>query len=570
MTGTRRWMLVVACALLGFPVGMRGQEEGPASGGAPAQAAPETRQNEGGVETLHASTHMVVLDVVVTDRKGHTVLGLSQDDFHLFEDGRPQAVKFFEEHAPVDPALVAKQKAEFAARLPVNTFTSYETFTGDPVTVLLVNKLTSLPFYDIDALRQQIMGVIDGARPEAPFVIYELDTKLRLVQPVTSNRGLLRAAVKQMWQQPYFGQPPAALGVDTGKQVLNLNGAVVLARKKVFTAAMDQIGASFGPAMGRKTLFMFTGGLRCTLSSAVGCEDVTPDLVEYLCGVMDKLEQARISLYRDYPAGPIYGLGCKGAPSNLRDVYDTNAHYYTLYYTPGNGDWNGKYRKFKVTTDDGKLRLSYREGYYGRQENTQAGHGVKVAETVPPDLVAGKVAAATGEAANAQADEAERPPDDATNPMPVIFTVKVEPAAAPGTGPQAVPPSPGDAESEADRTSGYRDYTLHFFVQTAGLRLVRELKAGEDPGQAPYVARLMIAAVSYVHGYATDARTIEVAANFAGRDDPRIANGAITASLTVQVPEKGPRLLHITVRDVFSGQFVRMDIPVEKVVLPAQ
>jgi len=561
-----RW-LGIAVALLALSMAARGQQ-GSSDGvnqGSPMR--PHPLQNEDSVPTLHAGTHLVVLDVVVTDKKGHTVPGLTREDFHIFEDGQPQAVKFFEEHAPVDPVLVAKQKAELAAELPANTFTSYETFTGDPVTVLLVNKLTSLPPYDIQPLRQQILDVIDGARPEAPFVIYQLDTKLRLVQPVTANRNLLLAAVNQMWQQPYFGASPEALGVDAGKAVSDLNTATVLVRKKVFTAAMDQIGASFGPAMGRKTLFMFTGGLRCTLSSAAGCENVTPDLVEYLCGVMDNLEQARLSLHRDYPAGPVYGLGCKGGRSSLRDVYDTNAHYYTFYYTPGNGDWNGKYRKFKVTTDDAKLRLNYREGYYGRQANAQTGHGVKAAEADPLDLVAGKVTAGTSQAVDVPAGEAEKTPE-ATNPMPVIFTVKVEPAAAVGTGPQAMPPSPGNAESEADRRSGYRDYTLHFFVSAAGLRLVRELKAGQDAGQTPYVARLMIAAVSYVHGRAADARTVEVAANFTGPGDPRIAKGAITASLTVQVPEKGLRLLHITVRDVFSGQFVRMDIPVEKIVLP--
>ena len=77
--------------------------------------------------TLHTGTHLVALDVVVTDRKGHTVLGWSrQDAFHISEDGQPQTVKFFEEHAPVDPTLVAKQRAELAVSLPANTFTSYE------------------------------------------------------------------------------------------------------------------------------------------------------------------------------------------------------------------------------------------------------------------------------------------------------------------------------------------------------------------------------------------------------------------------------------------------------------
>ena len=79
--------------------------------------------------TLHTGTHLVLLDVTVTDKKGHTVPGLSKDDFRLFEDNRQQTIKYFEEHAPLDPEEVARNKAALAASLPPNTFTSSEPFT---------------------------------------------------------------------------------------------------------------------------------------------------------------------------------------------------------------------------------------------------------------------------------------------------------------------------------------------------------------------------------------------------------------------------------------------------------
>jgi VWFA-related protein len=562
------WVLCLGVVLLAIPWAGRGQQGSPAGENS---SQSDALQREGGVLTLREGTHLVVLDVVVTDKKGHTVPGLSKDNFKILEDGQPQTARFFEEHAPVDPALVAKQKAELAAELPVNTFTSYEPFTGNPVNVLVLNKLTSLPDYDIEPLRRQMIDVIVHAPQETRFAIYSLDTDLQLVQPVTTNHEALLGAVSQMWQEPVFGVPPLALGVtDVDQSPRNLNAAVVLARRKIFTAAMQQLSASFGPEMGRKTMFAFTGGLRCTMSSAAGCSsDYNPELKTYICGVMDTLEQARISMYRYYPAGQVvYGFGCNASAAPIRNLYDINSHYYTLYYTPTNQDWNGKYRKFTVTSLDKKLRLSYREGYYGREENAEARRGASGAGTVAPELIAGDAAAA--EAAGASAGSTETTPEDLPNPMPVVFTVKVEPAAAPGTGPQATPPSQGSVESEADRLNGYRDYTLHFFVPAAGLRLVRELKAAQDPGKEPYVARLAISAVSYVHGHPVDAKTIDVAADFTGPTDPRIAKGAITASLTVQVPENGPRLLHLTVHDAFSGQMGRLDIPVEKVVLPAQ
>jgi hypothetical protein len=71
---------------------------------------PEAIQKESGVYTLHEGTHLVLMDVTVADKQGHPVAGLTKDDFKLLEDGQPQTIKFFEEHAPVDPAEIARRK----------------------------------------------------------------------------------------------------------------------------------------------------------------------------------------------------------------------------------------------------------------------------------------------------------------------------------------------------------------------------------------------------------------------------------------------------------------------------
>ena len=47
---------------------------------------------------LKTTTRAVVVDVVVTDRSGASVGGLQERDFSVLEDGKKQAVDFFEEH----------------------------------------------------------------------------------------------------------------------------------------------------------------------------------------------------------------------------------------------------------------------------------------------------------------------------------------------------------------------------------------------------------------------------------------------------------------------------------------
>jgi VWFA-related protein len=564
MKHTRR-MSSAAVALLALSLGMRGQQ-GSGAGANEAPQAPEALQRDGSVPTLHAGTHMVVLDVVVTDKRGHTVPGLTQDNFHIFEDGQPQAVKFFEEHAPVDPALVAQQKAELAARLPVNTFTNYEPFTGTPPVLLLLNELLPLPDYDYDPLYQRMLDIVQKAPPETPFVVYELDSQLRVAQLLTTNRELVTSTVKRLWDKVHFpmNERPSS--------------ELVLERRAVFTSAMHQLVATFAATGNRTMIFAFTGGLRCSLSNSPTCANESPSdptkLRGYLCSVMDILEQGRMSIYRYYPDGQIaYGFACDRAKATtLEDVLDTNSHYYTFYYSPMNDAWNGGYRRFKVDLAGKNLHASYRTGYYARPENIAAGHYAAAAGL--PSLLGS--AARDVKATTAPDGSAERGPDGGAaedqakltpNPAPVVFTVQVVPAAAPGTGPQATPPAPGNRESEADRLQGYRDYTLRFLVPAVELRIVRELKPGQTPA---YTARVQIAAVSYIRSEPADAKTSQFTATFDGPNDPRIAKGEITASLTIQVPEKGRRLLHVIVRDVHSGQTGMLDIPVEQIVLPAK
>jgi VWFA-related protein len=509
------------------------------------------------------------LDVVVTDKKGKPVPGLTKEDFQLSEDGQPQAVKFFEEHAPLDSVQIARDKAELAASLPLNTFTSYEPFTNNAVTILMLNELVPLPFYDLQPLHLRMIDVIRSAPPDTPFAIYELDSQLRLIQPITTNRDLLLAATERIWSGEHFSSN------------LSPTAGQVMARRDALTGSIHKLDKTLESIPGRKTLFAFTGGLQCSIVAAGpqgNCADPWPlgrEREDYLCTVMDVLEQGRISIYRYYPGGQVvYGFGCRGANADLRHIFDTSSHYYTLYYTPTNGDWNGKYRKFKIAVGDKSFHLSYRDGYYGRPENASAQHGAAGSlSTADVDSSSTAMTAipALGQSANAGPAMAAIPSrDPAPDPSPIVFTVQITPAASPGTGPQATPPAPGNRESEQLRVQGYRDYSIRFIVPAKGLRLVSKVGPEQSSSAAAYSTWLEIAAVSYIRGNPADARTSRVSANFDSLSDPRIAKSSITANLSIQVPEHGSRLLHLIVRDLVTNQFGWLDVPIEKIVLPGK
>jgi VWFA-related protein len=97
----RSQRLVLATVLIGSTSGL-GARQAPA--GAPAQPPLSTR--------FGASTAGVLVDVVVRDKKG-PVMDLAQDDFTVFEDGKPQQIVSFEKRTvqgqvtPGDTAVAA-------------------------------------------------------------------------------------------------------------------------------------------------------------------------------------------------------------------------------------------------------------------------------------------------------------------------------------------------------------------------------------------------------------------------------------------------------------------------------
>ncbi|MGP8246164.1 MAG: VWA domain-containing protein [Bryobacteraceae bacterium] len=88
-------------ALPGAPPGVPAQ----ASPGSPGQAPAEMRQHDEPA-TFQAHVNLVMVPVVVRDRRGRAVDGLGQQDFQLFDKGKPQAItRFSVEKRPAGGAL---------------------------------------------------------------------------------------------------------------------------------------------------------------------------------------------------------------------------------------------------------------------------------------------------------------------------------------------------------------------------------------------------------------------------------------------------------------------------------
>jgi VWFA-related protein len=155
------------------------------------------------VPTIRVSTHLVLIDVVVTDKYGQPMLGLRAQDFTLEEKGKNQKISFF-----TPPASSGSQPA--APPLPPGTYSNRPEYRAPrgPTTVLLLDAANT-PFQDQSYGRIQMLEFVrDQAQAGQPMAIFALTSELVLLQDFTSDPQILLNALLQY-------QPHESIGAGT-------------------------------------------------------------------------------------------------------------------------------------------------------------------------------------------------------------------------------------------------------------------------------------------------------------------------------------------------------------------
>ena len=193
---SRRFQAVIAFALatVFLAFGMRGQTGSSTPQAAPAASSLASNGTEptSGVATIHARSNLVVVDVVVTDAQKNPIHGLKAPDFTLTEDGKPQAIRNFEEHTSVPPSEI---KVVPAPRMPAGLFSNRtDAVANGPVNVLLIDYLNT-PFISQASAKRQLLDYLDKAPAGTRIAIFGLATRLYMLQGFTSDRAVLKAAL---------------------------------------------------------------------------------------------------------------------------------------------------------------------------------------------------------------------------------------------------------------------------------------------------------------------------------------------------------------------------------------
>jgi len=143
--------------------------------------------------TIHSVTRRVVVDVVVTGPNGKPGTGLTQQDFTVLEDRKPQSVRAFEVHTPDDDrSLLPPAPSD----LPSHTFMNLEQTpaSGPPVVILL--DFLNTPVTDQSYAHEEIVRFLEHMPASTEVAIFALGEKLSLVQGFTTDGARLLAAMR--------------------------------------------------------------------------------------------------------------------------------------------------------------------------------------------------------------------------------------------------------------------------------------------------------------------------------------------------------------------------------------
>jgi len=240
--------------------------------------AQQTVQPDAATPTFRVNTHLVLVDVVVKDKKGNPVSGLKIEDFTVQEKGKNQKIAFFtvpgeEQKAPSDlPPGIYSNRPEY--RSP-----------GAPLTVLLIDAANT-PFKDQAYARQQMLQFVKQQyKPGQRTAVMTLTNNLGVLQDFTSDPQILVKAIDQFKPQeqelnkgpapPVLKNSETARGGDSGvtsgvnqelRAFQNIQLAYVLDRRVESTlAAMRSLARILGGIPGRKSIIWLTAAFPFSL-----------------------------------------------------------------------------------------------------------------------------------------------------------------------------------------------------------------------------------------------------------------------------------------------------------------
>ncbi len=380
---------------------------------------------------FRSGTELVLVNVVVRDKSGAVVRGLTRDDFVVSEDDKPQTVTSFdfEELDKVDAPSRAADEPASAAQAPVilppkpvarPADTALAPRCGAPVKVDMRGRRLIVLFFDLSSMQpEEVQRAVTSAHdyiekklsPADLIAIASFSTSLQVVQDFTADRDQLGAAIDA------FGGVNGAGFEDGGNgdpEDTSDNGNAFTADDTEFNIfntdrrldALQTLADQLSGIEQKKSVIYFSSGMS---------QQGTDNQVQ-LRRTVDRANRANVSIYAAdmrglqamVPGGDatqgsrrgtstFSGASTRNQFSSMaatqdtlttmaedtggRAFFDSNSFgqvfdkvvndtsaYYVLGYSSTNASRDGRFRRIKVRLKRQDLKLEYRSGYYAPRD----------------------------------------------------------------------------------------------------------------------------------------------------------------------------------------------------------
>jgi VWFA-related protein len=222
------------------------------------------------VETIEV--RIANIDVVVQDRAGHSIVGLTKDDFELLDDGVGQKITNFYEVRRGDDAPATAGVDEVPLRVRQRRV------------VVFVDTASLAPSRKA-AVLQSVQRFIDhGMRPEDQCMLVSWRFGTHIVTPFTGDRTSLRAGLETMAHESPAGETsrPAAeqmreriqqlfdlaresqsdtlplvtfaSAYEEAREIVGRHGQLLIAHERQLLAGLDAVATSMAGLEGKKVL----------------------------------------------------------------------------------------------------------------------------------------------------------------------------------------------------------------------------------------------------------------------------------------------------------------------------
>lgn len=307
---------------------------------------PDSQQDEQ-LPTFTANVNVVNLFFNVKDKRGALIPNLKKEDFHVFEDGKAQTIKYFS----------AESDQPLTLGLLIDTSVSQER-------VLPMEKEVGAAFLK------------DVLRPKDEAFVISFDVNVDLLHDYTNEASQLRRAMDDA-RINSGGAVGGPAGLGGGPFPTSTTPKGTLLFDAVYLAAHEKLSSE----VGRKAMILLTDGAdqgsQMNLKDAVEAAQKA-DAIVYVLLIAD----------RGFYGGGYYGEGdmkkmCEETGGRmievgnkfekLKEAFDQIAtelrSQYSIGYTPTNNARDGSFRKIEIKPEGKDLKIQARKGYYAPKGN---------------------------------------------------------------------------------------------------------------------------------------------------------------------------------------------------------